>query len=223
MRWPIVRKAIRFIIHTFLHKKKLEVNKNMNLIFKHSIRFFVLSAFMLTTITALNAQDARLQFDNLKALENRARDIVEVNIDGKILTLAKRVLIKVNDKDAQKVGDAIRDLEGIYVRVYRFENENEYNMADVDMIRSQLSNPGWVKLANVRSKKNNQKIDVYTMFTGDIMSGVAVVISENKSIAVVNVIGPIDIELLAELGGKLNIPNIDIETINDKDDQQEEK
>ena len=42
------------------------------------------------------------------------------------------------------------------------------------------------------------------------MSGVAVVISESKSIALVNVIGPIDIDLLVELSGKLNIPKIDI-------------
>ena len=143
---------------------------------------------------------------------------VEVNIDGKLLNLAKRVLLKVEDKDgnAKKVGEAIKGLEGIYVRVYRFENENEYNMADVDLIRSQLKTPGWEQLANVRSKKNNQKVDVYTMFTGDVMSGVAVIISEDKSIALVNVIGPIDIDLLVELGGKLNIPNIDIE-IDDKD------
>jgi hypothetical protein len=49
------------------------------------------------------------------------------------------------------------------------------------------------------------------MFTGDVMSGVAVVVSESKSIALVNVIGPIDLDLLAELSGKLNIPKIDIE------------
>jgi hypothetical protein len=50
------------------------------------------------------------------------------------------------------------------------------------------------------------------MFTGDVMSGVAVVISESKSVALVNVIGPIDIDLLAEMSGRLNIPKIDIET-----------
>ena len=54
------------------------------------------------------------------------------------------------------------------------------------------------------------------MFTGDVMSGVAVVVSESKSIAVVNVIGPIDIDLLAELGGKLNIPRMDIEKEDEK-------
>jgi hypothetical protein len=174
----------------------------------HSLLFLL---FILVPSTAAFAQDARLNFDRLDGLEAHARDVVEVNIDGKLLDLAKRVTAKTNDENAKKVGQAINGLKGIYVRVYRFENENEYNMADVNALRSQLNAPGWEKLANVRSKKNNQLVDVYTMFTGDLMSGVAVVISESKSIALVNVIGPIDIELLTELSGKLNIPKIDIE------------
>jgi hypothetical protein len=177
---------------------------------KHSFKLLLLSLFLLTAISA-NGQNARLRFENLNYLEDKARDVVEVNIDGKLLELAKRVLQKVKDQDAKKVGDAIKGLEGIYVRVYNFENENEYKMSDVDAIRAQLQNPGWEKLANVRSKRKNQLIDVYTMFTGDVMSGVAVVISESKSVALVNVIGPIDIDLLAELSGKLNIPKIEIE------------
>ncbi|MDQ4122132.1 MAG: DUF4252 domain-containing protein [Acidobacteriota bacterium] len=175
------------------------------------VTFFVLA-------TPAHAQDpARLRFEKLNGLENRARDVVEVNIDGKLLDLAKRVLVKTNNPDSQKVGQAISGLKGIYVRVFNFENENEYNIADVEEIRSQLNNPGWERLANVRSKRNNQKVDVYTMFTGDTMSGVAVVISESKSVALVNVIGPIDIDLLAELSGKMNIPKIEVE--NDKPKQ----
>ncbi|MEO6589679.1 MAG: DUF4252 domain-containing protein [Pyrinomonadaceae bacterium] len=173
-------------------------------------KILLISLFLLTAIAA-NAQDARLKFENLNYLEQKARDVVEVNIDGKVLELAKRVLLKVKDQDAKKVGVAISGLQGIYVRVFNFENENEYNPADIEMIRSQLQTPGWEKLANARSKRNNQNIDVYTMFSGDTMSGLAVVISESKSIAIVNVIGPIDIDLLAELGGKLNIPKIEIE------------
>jgi hypothetical protein len=180
---------------------------------KYSLKFALL--FVLTATTAIGQQDAaRLQFERLNTLENKARDVVEVNIDGKLLDLAKRVLVKVNDKEAQKIGQAILGLKGIYVRVFNFENENEYNIADVDQIRSQLNAPGWARLANVRSKKNNQKIDVFTMFTGDTMSGVAVLISEAKSVALVNVIGPIDIDLLAELSGKMNIPKIEIENGN---------
>jgi hypothetical protein len=162
-------------------------------------------------VNSVNAQDARLRFDKLNKLENKATDVVEVNIDGKLLEMAKRAMVKVNDADAKKVGAAISGLKAIYVRVYNFEKENDYNIADVDEIRSQLQTPGWEKLANVRSKKNNQKIDVFTMFTGDLMSGVAVVISDSKSVALVNVIGPIDIDTLVELGGHLNVPKIEIE------------
>ena len=182
--------------------------------FVHSLKIIVPILLLLTAFTA-NAQDAaRLRFEKLNSLEDKARDVVEVNIDGKLLDLAKRVMVKVNDPNSKKIASAISGLKGIYVRVYNFERENEYNVGDIDEIRSQLNQPGWEKLANVRSKKNNQKVDVYTMFTGDQMSGVAVVVSESKSIAVVNVIGPIDIDLLAEMSGKLNIPKIDIEKEN---------
>lgn len=181
---------------------------------QHLSKIALLAIFAFSAVIAADAQDARLRFEKLNGLETRARDVIEVNIEGKLLDLARRVMAKSKDPNAQKVGEAIKDLKGIYVRVYNFENENEYNPSDVDEIRAQLNAPGWERLANVRSKRNNQKVDVFTMFTGDVMSGVAVVVSESKSIAVVNVIGPIDIDLLAELGGKLNIPRMDIE--NDK-------
>ena len=175
---------------------------------------FIVAVFVLLGPDARAQEPARLRFEKLNGLETRARDVVEVNIEGKLLDLARRVMTKSKEPDAQKVSQAIKDLKGIYVRVYNFENENEYNPADIDEIRAQLSAPGWERLANVRSKKNNQRVDVYTMFTGDVMSGVAVVISESKSIALVNVIGPIDIDLLAEMSGKLNIPRIEIEKEN---------
>ncbi len=181
----------------------------MKLFKSYSLKIMLL-LFGLTALAA-NGQDAHLRFERLNGLENKAQDVVEINIDGKLLDLAKRVMVKVNDPNSKKIGQAISGLKGIYVRVYNFANENEYNIADVDEIRSQLQSPAWEKLANVRSKKNNQKVDVFTMFTGDQMSGVAVVVSDSKSIAVVNVIGPIDIDLLAEMSGKLNIPKIEIE------------
>lgn len=182
----------------------------MKLLKGYSLKI-ILPVMLLATAMNANAQDARLRFERLNGLETKAQDVVEVNIDGKLLDLAKRVMVKVNDPNSKKISEAISGLKGIYVRVYNFEKENEYNIADVEEIRSQLQSPAWEKLANVRSKKNNQKVDVFTMFTGEVMSGVAVVVSDSKSIALVNVIGPIDIDLLAEMSGKLNIPKIDIE------------
>ena len=185
---------------------------------KHIQRSILFALIVLSPIAAM-AQTARLHFERLNGLETKARDVVEVNVEGKLLDLAKRVLAKQDDADAKKVAQAISGLQGIYVRVYTFENENEYNPADVDEIRAQLQTPGWERLANVRSKKNNQRVDVYTMFTGNMMSGVAVMVSESKSIALINVIGPIDIDLLTELSGKMNIPKFEVEKDGDKPKQ----
>jgi hypothetical protein len=176
-----------------------------------SIKYLLLTTLLLMAAIPALAQDARIRFDNLDQMEAKARDVIEVNIDGKLLDLAKRVMAKMKDADAKKVGEAISGLKGIYVRVYNFENENEYNTADIEDIRNQLRAPGWERHANLRSKRNNQKVDVFTMFTGDIMSGVAVLVSESKSVAFVNVIGPIDIDLLTELSGKMNIPRLELE------------
>lgn len=179
--------------------------------YKHYLLHAALPLVLLLAAVAANAQDARLRFENLNKLEDKASDVVEVNIDGKLLETAKRAMTKVNDEDTKKVALAISGLKGIYVRVYNFEKENEYNVADVEQIRAQMQSPGWEKLVNVHSKKNNQKIDVFTMFSGDMVSGVAVVVSEAKTIALVNVVGPIDIDTLVELSGKMNIPKIEIE------------
>src|SRR5215510_5855041 len=109
------------------------------------MRSFIKLALLLLFLPAaavVNAQDpARLRFEHLEQLENKALEVVEVNIDGKLLDLAKRVLVKVNDPDAKKVGQAISGLKGIHVRVYNFEKDNEYNPADVEQIRAQLQAP----------------------------------------------------------------------------------
>lgn len=186
----------------------------------------VLPAFVLLAASAASAQaDGQLQFAQLNQLESRATDVVEVTIDGKLLDIAKRVMLKSNDADAKKAADAISGLKGIYVRVYKFANDNEYNPADIEQIRSQLNQPGWDRLANVRSRKNNQKVDVFARFAGDsaTMNGLAIVVSEAKSVALVNVVGTIDIDALAELGGKLNIPKIDIERTSGGSDNNQPK
>ncbi|HYJ90970.1 MAG TPA: DUF4252 domain-containing protein [Pyrinomonadaceae bacterium] len=181
---------------------------------KAIVNLFTKVVFLIVLALAavsVSAQDAKLHFERLNALEAKARDVVEVNVDGKLLDLAKRVTTKLNDKDARTVGQAISGLKGIYVRVYNFAEPNQYDMADIDQIRAELNNPSWQKVANVRSKKNDQKVDIFTMFTGDQMSGAAVVISDTKTVALVNVVGVIDIDTLVELSGRLNIPKVDIE------------
>ena len=69
---------------------------------KTQLKFILFALFVMLPISAA-AQTARLDLNRLAGLESHARDVVEVNVEGKILDLAKRVLAKTNEPDAQKV------------------------------------------------------------------------------------------------------------------------
>ncbi len=79
----------------------------MKTITKMSAKILLLSLFLLTAITAVNAQDARLRFENLDYLEQKARDVVEINIDGKVLELGKARVIesKRSGREKSRSGD----------------------------------------------------------------------------------------------------------------------
>ena len=71
----------------------------MRSITKQLIGIFALMIFVL--IVPTRGQDpARLNFDSLAGLEAKAREVVEVNVDGELLELARRVVSKTNDPDA---------------------------------------------------------------------------------------------------------------------------
>lgn len=189
----------------------------MKSLVNHRIKLVLLLLFTLAAVSAASAQEpSRLRFDRLNQLEEKADEVIEVNVDGKLLDLAKRVLMKVKDKDAKVVAEAISDLKGIYVKICNFDKDNVYAPSDFDEIRSQLQAPGWVRMAGVRSKKKKQNIEVFTLFIGEKLNGVAVIISDSRTLGVVNVVGAIDIELLVELSGKFNIPKIDIDIEKEK-------
>src|ERR1035437_7361243 len=106
----------------------------MRLFIKYSLRLALMMMLSLIASSVMAQDAARLHFEKLNAMDARAKDVVDVSIDGKLLELAKRVTLKVNDADAKRIGHAISGLKGIYFRVYNFEHENEYNVADVDQI-----------------------------------------------------------------------------------------
>jgi hypothetical protein len=103
-------------------------------------------------------------------------------------------------------------LKGVFVKRFEFERDNEYTMADVESIRSQLNAPGWSHVANVRSKREGN-YDVVIMSEGSVIKGLAVLAAEAKAFTVVNIVGPIDLAKLSELEGKFGIPHFGLEQI----------
>ena len=175
-----------------------------------SFRLSALAAlFILGAAMTTPAQDARLQTSQLDALAAKASQTVDVNLDERLMQLAARFL-SGKDNDEVKIKELVNGLKGIYVKVFEFESEGQYSPADLESIRSQLRNPAWSRLMNVTSKKEGT-LEVYLMQSGATISGLAVLATGDKEIAVVNIVGPVDLEKLSQLEGQFGIPELEIE------------
>jgi len=181
----------------------------MNLVTIKSLRHTSL-LFLVAVVSALtiHAQDIRLQLGNLNNLEAKASKVVDVTLDGALLHLAEKFLNSKKPEEAA-VKELLAGLKGIYVKSFQFDKEGEYSMADVDSIRAQLRAPGWSRMAGVKSKKDGENAEVYMLMTGSQVGGIAVIATGPKELTIVNIVGTIDIDKLAELSGKFGIPTID--------------
>ena len=183
----------------------------MKLVITKSLRLTCL-LFLITFFASLTvqAQDVRLQLDNLNKLEAKASDSVDVTLDGALLHLAEKFL-DINKPKEAAVKEVLAGLKGVYVKSFEFDKEGEYSAMDVDPIRSQLRAPGWSRMMNVKSKKEGENIEAYMMLSGNKINGIAVIAADPKQLTVINIVGSIDLEKLVKLSGKLGIPNIDID------------
>jgi len=164
---------------------------------------------VIVSATTSNAQDPRIQMSHLDHLAAKASETVDVNIDERLVQIAIKVF---NDKDPDEaqIKKLVAGLKGIYVKSFEFDADNQFNAADVDSIRNQLREPAWSRLVNVKSKRD-ANVDVYISLSGSNVNGLVVITSEARELTVVNIVGPVDLEKLANLEGSLGIPDLGIE------------
>jgi hypothetical protein len=164
---------------------------------------------MLAPALVAKAQDPRLQLGSLDHLAAKASETVDVNVDDRLMRLAAKIL---SDKDAdeREVKKVIEGLKGIYVKSFEFDADGQYAAADLEAIRAQLRGPGWTRLVNVTSRKEGS-VEIYMLFNGEQIGGMAVLAAEDRELTVVNIVGPVDVDKLAKLEGQFGIPELGIE------------
>ena len=135
------------------------------------------------------------------------------------MRLASRVFDD-KDEDEREVKKLIANLKGIYVKSFEFDADGQYTEADLETIRTQLKAPGWTRLVNVTSKKEGM-LEVYVLFSGDVVNGMAVLHTDDRELTVVNIAGPVDLDKLAKLEGQLGVPDLGIEKKKTKNDDDE--
>jgi len=153
----------------------------------------------------------QLRLPEFAALTDKASESVTVTLDPQLLGLACRFL---NSEDPEQAAarQLCTSLTGIYVRSYSFDSDYAYPKADIDAVRRQLSAPGWSRLVEARSRKEQTDVDVYVLIDGGKARSLAIIASEPREFAIVNVVGNIDLEQLHALEGKFGVPQLEIET-----------
>ena len=165
----------------------------------------------------VHAQDSRLQLSSLDHLAAKASQTVDVTVDERLMKMAAKVL---SDKEAdeREVKKLVEGLKGIYVKSFEFDTEGQYSAADLETIRTQLRGPGWTRLVNVTSKKEGN-LEVYLLFNGDVVGGLAVLHTDLKEFTIVNIVGPVDLDKLAKLEGQFGVPELGIEKTKKNEEQ----
>lgn len=153
------------------------------------------------------AQNGKLQLENLEKLSAKAAEVNDVTLDGSLLQLAAKFLDAEGDSESREIKEMVRNLKGIYVKNFEFDEPNQYSQADVEAIRAQLAAPGWQRIVTSHNKRNHENNEVYLLKEGEKVTGVAILVAEARELTVVNIVGPIDFEKLGELGGHFGIPD----------------
>jgi len=159
----------------------------------------------------LRAQAIELPPD-VEKLSLKAKETVEVNMDGPMLHWASKFL-SAEDPDEQKAAKLITNLKGIYVRSFEFDDEGAYTSAEVEELRAQFSSPPWSRVVGVRSLRKGDNVDVFFQLEDERMAGIVIIAAETKELTVVNIVGPIDVDELADLGGEFGIPRLNPKTL----------
>ncbi len=153
------------------------------------------------------AQHARLSLNTLEKLNSKAAEVNDVTLEGEMLQLASKFMDVDHDPEAAQIKEIIKNLKGIYIKSFEFDQPNQYSPADVAEIRSQLAAPGWNKIVENSSKRGGENDEIYLMKEGDKIAGMTILVAEPKELTVVNIVGPIDLDKLSALEGKFGIPS----------------
>jgi hypothetical protein len=169
--------------------------------------------FLLVVFCAPLLAQSGPQLDmNLHHLEGKADEVVSVNLDGESLEQGRK-LLAIRNGVGKSVKELLNGLKGVYLRRFFFGNKKAYDEGDVDSIRQQLKQPGWVPMIDVKVRQKEEAVTVYSYMQNEKLTGLTVLSSEPQEVTVINIVGDVDLEGLAELGRQMGIPAMTIATI----------
>lgn len=182
----------------------------MSTIYRKLLPMVLLLAFP----TVLRAQDMKLP-PGVEKLAAKAKETVEVNMEGPMLRWASKFL-SAEDPEERKAAKLVANLKGIYVRSFEFSEEGAYSTPEVEAFRAQFHSPEWQRVVGVRSEHDGDNVDVFFRLENDKMAGIVIIAAEPKELTFVNIVGPLEVDQLADLGGEFGIPKLKTKPVSSK-------
>jgi hypothetical protein len=182
---------------------------------------------MLVPVVSAAGQNPRVRMPDLSQLAARSSNTVEISLDGALLSLAARFLDD-GDSEEREIKHLLASVKGIYVKTFEFDHDGGYSPADLDAVRQQLSGPGWSRLIGVGSRRDGENVDIYMWMDGNRPGGLAILAAQPRQLAIVNIIGEIDLEKLRAIEGQFGVPRFELErrskdSRKHKDDQDQDQ
>jgi len=164
-------------------------------------------ALLLALCLAMPLPAQQFKF-NLEHLESKASDTVDVSLNGATLQFAAKFL-DGKDPDEAKVRKLISGIAGIYVKSLQFKSEGVWSQADLENVRNQLKAPEWSRIVGVKSAEDGETADVFVCTENQKITGLAIIAADPKSLTVVNIVGAVDLDSLADLSGHFGLPKLE--------------
>ena len=172
---------------------------------KHSIRYApvlaIICAVISLNIYAENQPPGYVDFGKFSPAASGG-EFVEVNVKSNLISMVARL----TQKEEPEVAQLLRGLQLIRVKVIGLNDENRAEIENrVKTIRGELEAQGWESIVTAQQK--NEDVRIYLKIRGDeAVQGLAVTVLEgNKEAVLINIVGDIKPERLAEVGEQFNI------------------
>lgn len=178
----------------------------------HNLSGGVLLACLLFTGPATAQQEAEPSDSALHfaSLEQKADEVVKVNLWGRSLEQAKK-LLGLRKNVTGSVRGFMNGLTAVYRRTYRFRG-SQANQEDVEPVHRRLAEEGWVPLIETEDRRKPETLSVYSYYEDDEVAGMTVVSSEPREVTVLKILGPVNFEALSAIGNGMGLPVMRVAT-----------
>ena len=165
-----------------------------------AIRIALLAGAM---AAALWAQQFKFNLDHLAA---KASNAVDVSLSKAMLQFGAKFLGRQDPEEA-KVKKLISGLDGIYIKASSSRRTAHGPRPTSTKVRNQLKAPGMVAHRRREERRGQRKHRSHVRTENGKVTGVAILAADPREFTVANIVGNVDLDSLADLGGHSAFPS----------------